>query len=164
MSMQIKFFILLATIVFFFSCVNREEKTEIERVALGYIESTTNNDFDAASQYATKATQEVTFSYLRSLKRFVDSATLANSKKASFGVNDVKITSDTTALAIYHKKTSAKDYVDTLTMVKENGEWKVNLVIEIPPIMQMLADSTLWNQKGSLPSKEEVLKMKRARE
>lgn len=140
---------------------NNSEKKEIEQVALGYIDATSKFDFDAAEQYATKQTSEVTLKHLRLIQHFIDSSALENAKQAEFEVKKVEITSDTTAIAVYHKETKTDNYTDTLNMIKEDGAWKVDLVIEIPPIMQMFSDTTLWNKKRTLPNKEEVRKMKR---
>ena len=152
--------IIVAIIITLVGCSNSEKK-EIAQVALGYIDATSKFDFDAAEQYATKQTSEVTLKHLRLLQRFIDSSALENAKQAEFEVKNVEITSDTTAIAIYHKETKTNDYTDTLNMIKEDGAWKVDLVIEIPPIMQIFTDTTLWNKNGSLPNKDEVRKMKR---
>lgn len=156
MSKHITNIFILALLLMAAACNTKDDKQEIERVALGYIESTSIYDFDAAEQYASEQTKEVTLSHLRLLYRLVDSTSLANARKATFGVDRVKITSDSTALAIYHKEVASSAYTDTLNMVKENGAWKVDLVIVIPPIMQMITDSTMWNNNGQLPDKDEV--------
>ena len=151
--------IIVAVLMTLVSC-NNSEKKEIEQLALGYIDATSKFDFDAAEQYATKQTTEVTLKHLRLIQRFIDSSTLENAKQAKFEVKKVEITSDTSAIAIYHKETETNNYTDTLNIIKEEGAWKVDLVIEIPPIMQLFTDSTLWDNKGSLPNKEDARKMK----
>lgn len=144
------------------TCINRNnrEKNEIERVALGYIDATSRFDFDAARQYATVRTEEITLNHLQAIMPHVDSTSIENGKQATFYIKEVQLLTDSTAFAIYHKATIKKSYDDTLHLLKENNEWKVNLVIEIPPMLAIFADSTLWNSEGHLPDKEEMRKMK----
>ena len=160
MDKQIKHICILALLLIATACSNKKEKKEIERVAMGYIESTSHFEFKKAEQYATTQTINVTLKYLQAIMPRVDSSNIENGKQATFYVKNVQLLTDTTAFAIYHKETIHKTYDDTLHLLKENNEWKVNLVIEIPPMLAIFADSTLWNSEGHLPDKEEMRRMK----
>ena len=131
--------ILLQTLAFFLivlsgcSCERNAEKKSIKNVAYGYSYALGNYQVDSADKYASEETRKTTLVTTRSLMRLVDSTYIKSDTPATIRITDIKMTSDTTATAVWHKKTPRKKNSGTIELRKRNGEWQVyDLLKQLP--------------------------------
>lgn len=107
------------------------EKNLIKNTAYGYLDAMGNYRISDARKYSTPQTQKTTLDYIeQSIMPFVDSADIHRNTPAKITIKNVRIVDDTTAKAYYRKVTPIKTQNDSITLVKRNGEWKVNLLIK----------------------------------
>lgn len=109
------------------------EKREAKRVAQAYLDAMANYDPEAARPYASEQTQKTT---IETISKFfmpkLDSTYIQKNTPATITINDILIEGDTTATVLYHKVTPIQQFDDTLTLIKENGEWKAFVLIKVP--------------------------------
>ena len=117
------------------SCSNDEKA--VRTAAQAYLDATANYDFDAAANYATDETRDVTLKFFSEvIMPATDTAFIAASKPATVDITAVDRLSDTTAEVRFVKTTPLKTDSSALPMLKRNGEWRAHVVIEIPPYFQ----------------------------
>lgn len=117
------------------------ERSEIKHAAKGYLDGVANYDFDAAEPYATTKTVEETFSFFRQMMTMTDTNYINSNTPATIKIGKVKQYSDSTATVFYHKHTPIKDVNDSVTLVKEDGKWLVETLIEVPPMIRFMLDA-----------------------
>ena len=110
------------------ACGNPEHKA-MEQAAYGYLDAAGNYRFDDARHYASPKTCEVTLTFFDQLMTRVDTHYVASNTPAKITIKSVHQTSDTTAYALFHKKTPIKTQDDTLQLVKIDGKWLADMVI-----------------------------------
>lgn len=103
------------------------ESHQIETVAYDYCLATANYDIDRAEAFCTEETRRTTLTTARRLLSLVDSSFIASDTPAHIDITAVRQTSDTTAIAVYHKTTPIKDFSDTLELRKRNGQWLAHM-------------------------------------
>jgi len=107
------------------------EKTLVKDAAYGYLDAMGNYRIADARQYSTPQTQKATLDYIeQSIMPFVDPADIKKNTPAKITIKSVRMVNDTTAKAYYRKVTPIKVQNDSITLVKRNGKWKVNLIIK----------------------------------
>lgn len=123
-------FVALSSLLFFFSC--NHDRKEIHDVAMGYLNATGNYLVDEAIPFATKETREVTIPFMRDkLMPLVDSAYIASDTPAHFVIDSITVETDT-AWVYYTKTTPIKNFTDCIQVIKENGDWLVNVILDLP--------------------------------
>lgn len=137
------------------SC-NSQQKT-IGNTAYGYLDAVANYRFDDAFPYASQRTQEVTLSFFKQLLERTDTAFINKNTPAKVTIDQVIVTSDSTAQVVYSKTTPiTRQLHDTVDMVREDERWVVEWVIQdIPPILRPV------KAKGHRFTREETMKMER---
>ena len=87
---------------------------------------------DEAIPFATKETREVTIPFMRDkLMPLVDSAYIASDTPAHFVIDSITVETDT-AWVYYTKTTPIKNFSDCIQVIKENGDWLVNVILDLP--------------------------------
>lgn len=94
-----------------------------------YLDAMANYRIDDAIPYCTKETQESTIETGRSLMAAVDPEYIKSDTPAIITIGDIEITSDTTAIAHFHKSTPIKQHNGQVNLLKRNGKWQVHIVI-----------------------------------
>ena len=128
---------LVATLVFV-ACGN--SKKEIERVAKGYIEALAYYRVSDARQYATTETCEVTLNFFDTLLAHTDPQVYAKNMPAEITITGTTIYNDTAASVAYHKSTPSGEQDGSVDLVKRDGKWQVEQVIEIPQMLKPIAN------------------------
>ncbi|MBR1517009.1 MAG: DUF4878 domain-containing protein [Bacteroidales bacterium] len=143
------------------SCTEDADQKAIKEVALNYVDATSNYDLELAEQYATQQTKDITLSFFKkTVMPHLDSATMQKNMPAENEIVRVRMISDTTAVAYYHKKTPRDEYTDSLNVVKQNGQWLVDFVVVIPSYLNLINDTTTHNR---LPDREEIKRSRKSK-
>ncbi|MBR5831503.1 MAG: DUF4878 domain-containing protein [Bacteroidales bacterium] len=139
--------LLIAVSVLCVACVT--EKKEIEEVAYNYLDAMGNYRIDDARPYASAETCEKTLDvFINYLMPKVDTNYIKSNTPATIEILSVDILSDTTAVVSYEKTTPITVQKDgRLDMIKEDGRWCAEVIIALPPIVEM--DSTELQSKIS---------------
>lgn len=122
--------IFLIVFVPLFLCVACDDKSDIEKVAYNYCMETSRYNFEEAEQYCTDETKETTLLLAKELMSMVDTGYIAKDSPAFVEILLTDKLSDTSAVAVYHKKTPIKDFVDTIALRKRDGSWLVHAPIK----------------------------------
>lgn len=112
------------------SCSNRipRSKKAIKKVAYRYLDAMANYRIDGAVPYCTTETQQGVLETGRTLVSAIDSNYIKSDTPATITIGDIEITSDTTAIAHFHKSTPLKEHNGQVNLVKRDGKWKVHIV------------------------------------
>lgn len=113
--------VLVLLTVLCLACNN--ENKPIKKAAYDYCMATANYDIDGAEAFCTEETRRTTLATARYLLTMVDTAYITADTPATIKITDVLRTSDTTAVAVYHKVTPLKDFSDTLELRLRDGRW-----------------------------------------
>ena len=124
--------LLIAAIMLVLMGCNNEERA-IQRNAYKYSYAMANYDVDAAEPYATPETGATTLKKARYLVNAVGDEYISSDTPASIEIVSVEQTSDTTAYAVYHKRTPIKNFSDTLPMRKRDGQWLAHIPMRTAP-------------------------------
>ena len=137
------------------SC-NSQQKT-IGDAAYGYLDAVANYRFDDAYPYASQRTQEVTLSFFKQIFERTDTAFINKNTPAKVTIDQVIVTSDSTAQVVYSKTTPiTRQQHDTVDMVREDSRWVVEWVIQdIPAILRPV------KAQGHRFTREEVMRMEK---
>lgn len=126
-----KTIILLTVSILLASCYsNKKDINRIKENAIGYIVATSNYDIEAAKPFATKETREVTLPLVeKNIMPLVDSTFLAVNIPATATIDSIELYVDT-ALVFYTKTTPLSTSNGTLTVIKEDGLWLVDVILK----------------------------------
>ena len=120
------------------ACSN--DQKAIEEAAYGYLDALGNYHVSDARPFATTQTCDVTLNFLDTLMTHTDPQVYANNIPAEITINEVTMTSDTTATVAFHKSTPSTQQDGTVDVVRVDGKWLVDQVIDIPaPLRSMTA-------------------------
>ena len=113
------------------SCTNKvpKSKKKIKKVAYMYLDAMANYRIDNAVPFCTKETREGVIETGRALLQSVDTNYIKSDTPAKITIGDIDLTSDTTAIAHFHKSTPLKEHNGQVDLVKRNGKWKVHIVL-----------------------------------
>lgn len=112
------------------ACERMAEKKEVKRVAYEYVWSLANFDIQRAEKYASAETNYETLGTARTLMAQTDKKVLEQDLPAKVRITNVKLTSDTTATAVWHKKTPRKRNSREIELRKRNGKWQAHDLIK----------------------------------
>ncbi|MBO4587420.1 MAG: DUF4878 domain-containing protein [Bacteroidales bacterium] len=106
------------------ACEKSAEKKAVKNVAYEYIWSLANFDVNRAEKYASEETKKETLGTARTLLAQTDRKVIEQDLPAKVRITNVKLTSDTTATAVWHKKTPRKRNSREIELRKRNGKWQ----------------------------------------
>ena len=116
----------------FASCSNGNDggpKKAIKQTALNYLDAMANYRVDDAVPYCTKETQDGVIEFSRNLVKSVQTGYIESDTPAKVRVTKVEMTSDTTAIVHYHKKTPIKNQRGSVLLVQRDGKWLVHILL-----------------------------------
>lgn len=106
------------------------EQSLIKDTAYNYLDAMGNYRISEAAPYATKQTQEKTIRVINErIMPNMDSSYITKNTPAEITIKDVRMVNDTTAMVVYKKVTPIKRVIDSLKVVKQNGQWKASAII-----------------------------------
>ncbi len=151
-----KILFLVISVMVLASCGNNPQK-EIEKTAYDYLYAMGNYRLDDARPYASTPTCERTLDVLQKyILPKTDTNYIISNTPATIDILAVEVLSDTTAEVRYSKTTPLQVQSGKLDMVKEDGRWCAEVIINLPPIMTM--DST--QMENNLSARLDSLKGK----
>ena len=118
------------------SC-NQTEEEKAGKVAEKYLTAMGNYEFDKAAEYCTDETRVNTIKVIQlDIMPRTDKSYIESNKPATISINSVELTSDTTAVAEYHKSTPIQEQDGKLNLVKRGKNWQAHVLIKLPKEMQ----------------------------
>ena len=130
--------LLLAMVLIAVGCdSHRREKQEIKTVATGYLEAMGNYRIDEAVPYSSRGTCETTIKIFSRLMELTDTAYILANTPAEITITGVNIKDDSTACVHFHKHTPITEQYDSVTVILEDGQWRVDVQIKAPPFLKM---------------------------
>lgn len=122
----------ICAILLFSGCASEKaaEKKEVKTVAYEYIWSLANFDVQRAEKYASSETKKETLKIANSYMAKADKKVIEQDLPAKVRITDVKLTSDTTATAIWHKTTPRKKNSKMIELRKRNGVWQAHDLVK----------------------------------
>lgn len=115
----------------------------IEEAAYGYCKAMGEYQFDDAIPFASQLTRQTTINTFKKLLAISDTALLYTNRPATITIQKVETTSDTTAIALYHKHTPIKEIDDTVHLIVEDGKWVVHSPILNSPFVSRPSDQSV---------------------
>lgn len=118
----------ICVMLLFSGCASERaaEKKAVKRVAYEYIWSLANFDVNRAEKYASAETKRETLGTARTLMAQTDRKVIEQDLPAKVRITNVKLTSDTTATAVWHKTTPRKKNSREIELRKRNGKWQAH--------------------------------------
>lgn len=120
------------------------DKEAIEEAAYQYAMATSNYEVADAAPYATQETQNTTLVFAENILKSVGEDYIKSDTPANIEIVSVQIINDTESVAVYHKTTPLKNFIDTLTLRKRANRWLVH--VPLPKTARPLQETP----KGSL--------------
>ncbi|MBR6291616.1 MAG: hypothetical protein IKR33_02330 [Bacteroidales bacterium] len=108
------------------ACNSEEHK--VRQAAQGYLDATANYDVQGAVPYATKQTRENTLPFMEKLIALTDTAYIASNTPATVVIDSVQMLDDT-SYVFYTKTTPIKVLSHKICVVKEDGQWLVDVIV-----------------------------------
>jgi glutamyl/glutaminyl-tRNA synthetase len=129
--------IVCACIVALF-CGCQSEQTLIENAAMGYLTAMGNYQIKEAEEFASEETIEKTLHVIEEvIMPNLDPEYLKKNTPATIEIKEVNQLSDTTAEVKYVKTTPIQIQEGSLDMVKQNKEWKAQVIMQLPKAMEI---------------------------
>lgn len=118
----------ICAVLLFCGCASEKaaEKKAVKKVAYEYIWSLANFDVNRAEKYASNETKKETLGTARTLMAQTDRKVIEQDLPAKVRITNVKLTSDTTATAVWHKTTPRKKNSREIELRKRNGKWQAH--------------------------------------
>lgn len=115
------------------ACCHTSDERQIRQAAQGYLDATGNYLVDEAIPFATARTRELSIPAMNYIMQHADTAYINSNRPATITLTEVKMLSDTSARVLYHKHTPIKEVDDSVTVLKEDGQWLVDVMIGLVP-------------------------------
>ena len=115
------------------SCSN--DKEGVEKAALGYLNAMGNYKPSEARPFATVETVNTTISFYEMMVKYTDSSVYSNNIPAIITITSTSI-EDSSAQVCFHKSTPTVEQDGTIDLIKTNGHWLVDQVLDIPRFPQ----------------------------
>lgn len=113
-------------------CGCKSDRSLAEKAAYNYSFAMANYQLEEASKYATVETQNTVIVRAGQLLQNLDSSYIKSDTPATIEITEVNFTSDTTAVATYHKTTPIKNFSGELELRKRDGQWYAHVT---PPVV-----------------------------
>lgn len=124
------------------ACGNNGTKHEIKTAAYCYLDAMGNYRVEEATPFASRYTRENSIPMLTLLVSRCDTAYIRSNTPAEITVKGVRMISDTSAYAYYHKHTPITEQEDSLLMILEGGQWLAEVrLAPIPGVAFMDSNS-----------------------
>ncbi|MCR4812240.1 MAG: hypothetical protein K5867_06570 [Bacteroidales bacterium] len=122
----------ICAVLLFCGCASEKavEKKAVKKVAYEYIWSLANFDVPRAEKYASDETKSQTLKMASRFMTEVDKKVIEQDLPAKVRITNVKLTSDTTATAVWHKTTPRKKNSRQIELRKRNGKWQAHDLIK----------------------------------
>lgn len=150
-------FALVATLALS-ACTN--DQKEIEETAMGYLDALGNYRVSDARPFSTPQTCDVTLSFFEAMMANTDPTVYANNIPATITIGEITMNDDSTATVAFHKSTPSVEQDGTITVIKMDGKWLVDQVLDINPMMMQMARAG-ENPKPRTFSDEEINEMRK---
>ncbi len=112
------------------------ERSMITRTAFDYLDAMGNYRIAEAEAYSTEQTQKETLKYIEEyIMPDMDSSYLEKNTPAKIEIKGIRMVNDSVARVAFHKTTPITTQDDTLTLHKENGQWKAHVLMRAPSFM-----------------------------
>lgn len=118
-----------------------QTKKQIYPVAQHYLDATGRYDVSDASRYCTRETASGLRAIEKTLMTKMDSSFIAKNTPAKIKITAIELTSDTTAVVSFNKRTPIQNINGTIDMVLRNGQWRAHANIVIPETISKAAAS-----------------------
>ena len=123
------------------------ERSMITRTAFDYLDAMGNYRIAEAEAFSTEQTQKETLKYIEEyIMPDVDSSYLEKNTPATIEIKGVRMVNDSVARVAFHKTTPITTQDDTLTLHKENGQWKAHVLMRAPSFMPSNTESAKAQQ------------------
>ena len=113
-------------------CGCKSDRNMAEKAAYNYSFAMANYQLDEAAKYATVETQNTVLVRAEQLLQKVDSSYIKSDTPANIEIESLEFTSDSTAVATYHKTTPIKNFSGNLELRKRDGQWYAHVVPPTP--------------------------------
>lgn len=110
------------------ACAHTGTPTEqaIEKVAYSYCMTASEYKLDSAALYCTQESIDQSIAAGKFWLQYMDSAHIQANLPVTIDIKKIRQTSDTTAFAVYHKKTPRKAYTDTVFLRYRHDRWLIH--------------------------------------
>lgn len=116
----------------------KSEKSLIKEAAYGYLTAMGNYHIKEAEAFASQETIDVTLHFIEeTIMPNMDSSFLRQNTPATIEIEEVNQVDDTTAEVKYVKTTPIQVQDGKLDMVKQNKEWKAQVLIQLPAVFNI---------------------------
>lgn len=117
------------------SCQERQERKVIEKVAYNYLDAMANFRIDDAVPYASKQTREETIPFAKNfLLANTDSSVIIASTPATIVIDSINVANDTATIS-YTQTNPLRVKMSTITAIKEEGQWVIDVPLMLPSFM-----------------------------
>lgn len=124
-----KLSLLTAAILVITGC--NSDKKQIIKAAEGYLEATGNYRIEEAYPYASKETRETTLRYISEIIiPMTDTNYIKSNSPAEISIDSILYSTDT-AWVFYTKTTPLKTLQNTICLIREDGEWLVDVPLDL---------------------------------
>ncbi|MBP9989823.1 MAG: hypothetical protein KBT45_00090 [Bacteroidales bacterium] len=118
------------------------ERSMITRTAFDYLDAMGNYRIEDAEAFSTKQTQEETLKYIEEyIMPDVDSSYLEKNTPAKIEIKGMRMVNDSVVRVAFRKTTPITTQDDTLTLHKEDGQWKAHVLMRAPSFMPSNTES-----------------------
>lgn len=114
-------------------CSNDDK--QIRTAAQGYLDAMGNYRPTDARPYATEETCNVTLAFFEKMMQYTNPSVYANNIPATITLGDITMEEDTLATIAFHKHTPSMEQDGKIQLVRREGHWLVDQVIDIPGIL-----------------------------
>ncbi len=128
---------LLALVLAACNDTQSKDTAAIKAAAQGYLDATGNYLIDEAAPFTTQNTRQYSLPVLKRLKELCDTASMNANMPAEITIKGVRIVDSTHAYAYFHKHTPIKEQDDSVMVLKENGQWLVDVRLSMMPYLNM---------------------------
>lgn len=127
-----KTFLFLIAAFLFMCCGCKSDRSMAEKAAYNYSFAMANYQLEDAAKYATAETQNTVIVRAGQLLEKLDSSYIKSDTPANIEIESLEFTSDSTAVATYHKTTPIKNFSGELELRKRDGQWYAHVVPPTP--------------------------------
>lgn len=116
----------------------KSDQALIEDAAMGYLTAMGNYRIEEAEAYASEETIEKTLHVIEeTIMPNLDKNFIAQNTPATIEIQEINLLTDTTAEVKYVKTTPIQVQDGKLDMVKQNNEWKAQVLIQLPAVFNI---------------------------
>jgi hypothetical protein len=118
-----KTFLFLIAAFLFMCCGCKSDRSMAEKAAYNYSFAMANYQLEDAAKYATAETKNTVLVRAEQLLQKLDPSYIKSDTPATIEIENLEFTSDSTAVATYHKTTPIKNFSGELELRKRDGQW-----------------------------------------